>query len=328
MKRVAMILVIALCAGSSGAAGQSIQAFRGLATSPDSIRVIVRSLAGSLTRRLAAVDDEASRHANATEASRMQSLGTEREMVREALAATNDPRHFLELYEHLLAFEDQAQSYRSSNERSAAMLPPPPVVFKIPDVTFVIGISSSFGPRSTIEAGASTNLLGDAIGTAFDAIGSAALKQYFQDNLAAGTSVPLRGGNRLLGMLSVGLGSLRISKWRIFPAIDIEEVDTLGGRVPAAIVAANPTAANWSSPGFSIALLPGLDWYRDRLNAGLPIPLITAGVRFPYYYAGEPFTALGALFSNNRSGYQHSGSALFELGIYFPLESVQKLPSQ
>ncbi len=201
----------------------------------------------------------------------------------------------------------------------------PTPLFKVPDVVFVIGTTMTIGQGKAVgQAEFSTNLLGAAAGTAFDAMGSDALKEYFQDNLAVGTAFPFGGRHKLTAALGVGLGGLKLGRFAIWPAINIEQVDSGDARVPSAIRAGSSSSANWSSPIISIAVSPwDLSNIAGRVQAGRLTPVFTAAVRLPYYYPNDPFSAVAALFSDKRGDYQKSGKLQFQVGVFFPLQKVK-----
>jgi hypothetical protein len=215
------------------------------------------------------------------------------------------------------------------SESEVGILAAPPALFKAPDVVFVVGSTVTLGQGSTVaQAEISTNLLGAAAGTAFDAIGSTPLKEYFQDNLAVGTAFPYGGQHKLTAALGVGLGGLRIGSFAVWPAINIEQVDSGDTRVPASVKAGSPSSANWSSPILSVAVSPwDLTKIAERVKAGRLSPVFTLGVILPYYYPNDPFSTVAALFSDKRGSFQKSGKVRFQVGVFFPLQKVKQVPA-
>ena len=345
------LMVCCLDILSSGqASAQAVQTYRsvGLRTSDlrDSATVYAKQVSEKLVEYAlrSAVIEAVPRTASERPVAEglLRLLGQATDPAKQALSAVSDPELFFRRYTILTAFDAsmKTQSARDSQgndvslntlapTRTEVVLSATPVLHKIPDVDFVMGATVTRGEGSTIGSfELSTNLLGATAGAAFEAIGSEPLKEYFLDNITAGTAFPTGGEARLSATLGIGLGTLRVGKVGIWPALNIEQADSSDVRVPRGIVAANPNESNWSSPLISIAIAPwDLETIRNRLNHNKLAPVFTIGLRLPYYYPNDPFSALAALFSSKRSDYQKAGKVRVQFGVFFPLMRVKKLDS-
>lgn len=326
-----------LLLGADQLSAQAIQATRSRGTSRDSLEALVRVYSTLVTNALAEYGVEVARLSQATgdDAPARQARALipvaerARELARETLDAAEDPEQFLRRFRVLRAYlaglerSGQGAGFRGMDFTTTAA---PSELFKVPDVSFVIGTTLTAGKGTTVgQAEVSTNLLGAAAGTAFEAMGSTEIKEYFEDNLAVGTAFPFGGEHKLAAVLGVGLGGLRVGRFSIWPAINIEQADSGDGRVPDAIRALG-TSANWSSPLLSVAVSPwDLSAINEGVKKGAVMPVFTLAVRLPYYYPNDPFSAVAALFSDKRGDYQKKGKAQFQIGVYFPLQRLKKI---
>jgi hypothetical protein len=213
-------------------------------------------------------------------------------------------------------------------------IPVPAVHTLVPNVVFVLGFDMTKLPSEASDDwvtsfGVTTNLIGALVGTAFDAAGSNALKDYFTNNISAGPAIPTRGHHKLTSQLGFGLGGVTIGRFTVWPAINIDQRDSADSRVPRKLVSLKPTESSWSSPSVGIAVpLGSADVIVRRIKAGRIVPIFTVGYLLPYYFPGDNFTALGALFTSKRSDYEKSGAGRLSLGISMPLLKVQAPPAE
>lgn len=196
----------------------------------------------------------------------------------------------------------------------------------VPDIVFSIGPEiNTFSNRSVWSFGISSNLLGAVVGSAFDALGSTALKNYFTDNISIGTAIPFGQLGNLTSQLGLGLGGINIRKIMLWPVLHIEQLNANDVRLPTGLNIINPDAKNWSSPLFSIAILPfSKEKVQDRLQQGKLVPIPVFGLRLPFYYPGSHFSSLGALFTDDRANYERRGGVQFLFGITFPLLKIKQ----
>lgn len=199
----------------------------------------------------------------------------------------------------------------------------------VPDVVFSIGPElNTFSGRGIkygiYSFGISTNLLGAVVGSAFDALGSTALKDYFTENISVGTAIPFSKSGNLTTQLGLGLGGINLNKITIWPILHIEQVDSDDVRLPVGISKLNSDAKNWSSPLISVAILPfSKSEVQDRLEAGKLVFIPVVGLRLPFYYPGSHFSSLGALFTEDRAKYERSGGTQLIISITIPLLRVK-----
>jgi hypothetical protein len=200
-----------------------------------------------------------------------------------------------------------------------------PEIYQFGDVVFTLGAGLSAGPGKEIGSGGfNTNLIGAAAGAVFDAIDATPLKDYMLNNVSAGTAIPFNGSTKLSAQITLGFGGLDLGKAQIWPVVGLEQTDTADARTPRALVTRNPSAGNWSSPLFAVGLVPmSLTKTQENLGKGKLVPIISIGLRIPYYYPNDPFSALVALFTNKRSDYVKEGKVRFEAGITIPLTRVR-----
>lgn len=333
-KRLGVLLTLALAGNLQG---QAVQSVRSLAIGRDSLAALVSTYADKVSRRLAMVELAMARVRAPADRALLPSLETERRLAHDALEATDDYDRFMRRYNAFRSYDEGLQRAAGFNQDVAGVtgvsstdfqiLAAPSELHKIPDVVFVIGSTITFGHGSTVGAlEASTNLLGAAVGTAFNALGSDGLQDYAQDNITVGTAFPVSGPNKLAATLGFGLGGLRIGKFAVWPAINIEQVDSADRRVPSALRTKHPDDDKWSSPLLSVAISAWtLKRIQERLKTGKITPVITLGIRLPYYYPNDPFSALAALFSAKRGDFEVSGKAKFQIGVFFPLQTTKPL---
>ncbi len=332
------VLSLLLC---SSVGAQAVQAVRSLNLNQTERRQVIERLSVNVTARLAAYQGLVGRmRAMSVEDRSRTGADTVTDLVAEAVSGgratleeADDLGRFLVRYKTFTTLDSAARASIARTTFSlsgqVATLSAPPALANIPEVAFVIGgamvVAKDRPGIGVVEV--STNLLGAAAGSAFDAIGSNALKEYFQDNLTIGTGFPIGGTHRLTATLGVGLGTLRIGNFGVWPAISVQQFDSSDARVPRALVAANPGQQNWSSPMISLAVAPwGLVRLQERISRGRLQPIFTVGVRIPYYYPDDPFAAVAALFTGQRVAYQKSSSPAFEVGVFFPLLKGARLP--
>jgi hypothetical protein len=190
-------------------------------------------------------------------------------------------------------------------------------------VAFTVGYDHSWGKGFSRVSSftVATNLLGAAVGSVFDALGSESLQKYFAKNVAAGTSIPSGSRNTLTAQVGLGLGKRDIWKVTLWPAINFEQTDTADSRTPLDLRTRRAGQQVWSAPTFALGIVPpklrmaGV----DRLTL---IPIV--GVRVPHYYPGDPFSALAALFTTKRSDFIRSGGLVYSVGVSMPLERTDQ----
>jgi hypothetical protein len=203
----------------------------------------------------------------------------------------------------------------------------PGVFVAVPEVVFTVGYEHTFKRKDQPDGGGvsiGTNMLGAAVGTAFDAIGSSSLQDYFKKNLSAGLTIPTGSDTRMSGALGVGLGkSVTFRDITIWPTLSFEQLDTADARVPDTLHVLGPKESRWSQPALSVAIVyPRL---LERISDGRLGFIGTIGIRLPHYYAGDTFSAVGALFSSKRSDFRRAGGAQFTVGIAIPLLPVKPI---
>jgi hypothetical protein len=204
----------------------------------------------------------------------------------------------------------------------------PQLLTTMQNVVFTAGFDVSFskkrgpvttdGRTTTSSFSIATNLLGAAAGSAFDAIGAEGMKTYLTQNIAAGTAIPAGRRNSLTAFVGLGLGQYSVGSITLWPVINIEQTDTADTRTPTALRTSKADQQTWSAPTIGLAIVLPEGWYKKASlgKAGL-IP--TIGIRIPHYYPGDPFGALGALFSTKRADYVRAGSAVYTVGVALPL---------
>lgn len=230
----------------------------------------------------------------------------------------------------VFALENQPEDVRKTFValREIQSSPPIPQISSlIPDVVFTAGVDYTMGASTNglLGVALSTNLLGAAAGTVFKAIKSEGLQSYFTDNLSAGPAFPIHGDHKISAQVGLGLGGVDLGVTHIYPVLNLESTDSADIRVPRAVVQRVPGEANWTTPVVSLAIIPGSrDAFIKKVSAGKFAWVITASVRLPYFYPGDPFSGLAALFTDDREKYEKAGDAAFALGVAVPLLRVKK----
>jgi hypothetical protein len=252
------------------------------------------------------------------------------------LAARNDPREFVAALNSFRAAEEGV--FRIMDRPSMSELienregfrpfdiPAPAITTAVPDVVFVVGgdVTRLRAPErgSVFSLGVATNLLGAAVGSAFDALGSSTLKDYFSNNISIGPAVPTSGPHKISSQLGLGLGEVRIGPVTLWPDINLEQLDTADLRVPPDVISKKPSEQSWSVPSFGLGVPLGKT-FLERVKAGKLVAILTFGYKVPYYFPGDSFTALGALFSTRRNDYVRRGPGTFSVGLSVPLLKVK-----
>jgi hypothetical protein len=315
---------------------QAVQAVRGVGQAAEaSADSATQAVAATLTEQLGVlrVYYEATAGVTGPPAIYRGRLGGLVELAEEALRLKDDPERFRRA---IVAYNEAAARFARPVAPNAAIsdvrefaalagpgvlgVPTPGVHIIVPDVVFTIGPDVVLLRDPVYSVGVSTNLLGSAIGSAVGVLGSDKLRDYFKNNVSAGTAVPTGGENKLTAQIGLGLGGARIRSVTFWPVINIEQADTADTRTPRALVVKRPTAGSWSAPTFTIAVVPFSPAdFKRRVEAGGLVPIVTLGARLPYYYASDPFSTLAALFTNDRSDFERAGVARFSVGVVFPL---------
>jgi len=337
---IAIGMLIGLC--SSSASSQAIQAIQNtdlrVATASPAMSATQRQAIGLALQEYRQALGVAGTGLTGTEADARTLLETLIRRGDEVLAAIpGDPqRDALTRYRTA-----EAAFFSSAGQRSVPAfsglprvssvqgLPVPGTATLVPDIVFSVGPEFYSGATNSLTTiGISSNLLGAAGGAVFDALGSATLKDYFSKNVSVGTAFPTNGDNKKLSaQLGLGLGGINLRAITIWPVLNFEQTDREDGRVPTSIKEGAPDEKNWTSPIFSVAIVPfATKALEDRLRAGKLVPIPVLGVRLPYYYPGDVFTALGAVFTSKRADYVSSGKAQFIIAVSLPLLRIQ--PSQ
>jgi hypothetical protein len=247
-----------------------------------------------------------------------------RERFRRAIIRFNEAEEELSGERHLQTQAQRVEQFARVASLKPLGLPVPGIHTLLPNVVFTIGPELHFSDRDELLGfGLSTNLLGASVGSVFDVLGSNELKEYFTKNISAGTALPVTGTGKLSAQIGLGLGAVDLKKFSIWPVLNIEQTDTADARVPTEVVERRPDKENWSSPIISFALVP---WdpatLRTRLEEKKLVFVPVVGLRLPYYYPSDPFSALAALFSDNRRDFEDVGDVEFILGVSVPLVRI------
>jgi len=200
-----------------------------------------------------------------------------------------------------------------------------PFIFvAVPDVVFTVGYeyAPSRGEQPAISSTSlGTNLLGAAVGSAFNAIGSKSLQDYFTSNISAGLSIPSGSRTRLSGAVGVGLGGVSFRGVGLYPALSFEQLDSADARIPGSLVQRRPKESRWSQATLGVAIAyPKL--LQNVANGQLGF-IASVGLRLPHYFAGDPFSAVGAIFSTKRSEFERAGKSQLTFGVALPLMRVK-----
>lgn len=242
-----------------------------------------------------------------------------------------------------LRTEQFAQSENSLSAASAQILSggvgTPAASILVPSVVFTVGptydlpmkSSTAFAgtQRGVTAIAVSTNLLGAAAGSAFSGLGADKFGSYLTDNISVGTAVPTSGATRISADLSLGLGGATIGRWlTLWPVIQIQQLDSADARIPVRAALGNVDSHQWSVPSFAIAFVFGTEeTIKKRLESGQLVVIPIVGIQTPYYYPGDSFTALAALFTSRRSSFVRAGPSRLSLGFAIPLLKVGGEPA-
>ncbi|MEO7964948.1 MAG: hypothetical protein ABIT38_13680 [Gemmatimonadaceae bacterium] len=210
----------------------------------------------------------------------------------------------------------------------------PPLTTLVPDVAFTVGPEFGFGRTNSGAVAIGTNLVGAVASSAFSALGSEALQKYFQDNVAIGTSLPTNGSKKISAQLGLGLGSFRIgnrstivngkpateARLQFWPVLQVEQHDTADAQVPRDLVTRFAKEKTWTSPVIAVAIVGySSEKLEQRAKDGKFVLIPVVGVRLPYFFPGDVFSALTALFSEHRSDFERAGKAQFVVGLSLPV---------
>lgn len=269
-----------------------------------------------------------------------------KEAAESALASRDDPAGFraamnsLARAETRLSRNDAAASAFAEVSRAAKpisvaeAITVPAVHVLVPEVVFVVGAEAAqLAPDEKNSwvgiVGVSTNLVGAVIGTGFEALGSGSLKEYVTNNFSVGAAIPTSGPHKFTSQLGLGLGTLTIGRFTLWPAINIEQLDTADARIPHSVFAADSAEANWSRPGIGLAIPFGsTNAVVERIRSGHVVPIFTIGYTVPYFYPGNSVAALAALFTAKRNEYVKTGRGRFSIGVSIPLLKVKPAPDE
>jgi hypothetical protein len=123
--------------------------------------------------------------------------------------------------------------------------------------------------------------------------------------------LPLAGESRIASTIGLGLGEFTFGRVYVWPVLAMEQLNPDDERIPDAVADSNPDTKQWSTPALGLGVaLKG----RATSNHGID-PVVTASVGIPHYYPGGGFSALAALFSDNRHDFQKGGKVRLSVGI-------------
>lgn len=298
--------------------GQATQVARGVARANneeqiDSAVRVVQGLIRTTSQMRADTSSVDRLVASRVEASRID------DRAAAVLAARDTPREFFRRYRELGAYA------QSVGLRSA---PVPALGTLAEDVVFTVGLDAALGAyRSSHVLSINTNLLGAAAATAISGLGAAKLGEYFTDNVAAGIAVPLnKRAERPTSQLGLGLGQVMIRSVALWPVVGIDQADAADRRIPTGVTDTKPDQSSWSSPVLAIATsYPLAANVCHALSDRQFVAVFSAGVRLPYYYPGDSFGALAALFTKDRSGYMRGGRGALVLSVATPLYRINRI---
>lgn len=200
----------------------------------------------------------------------------------------------------------------------------------VPDVAFTASYGRALQHGSDGGVGVNTNALGAAAGAAFAALGSQALQDYFTNNLAVGAQIPAAGNGKISSALGLGLGGVSFGDFAFWPALGIQEFDSGDQTLSSVLTAQNAAQKNWSQLLFGVAVplsTHGLSGAIERICEGKLQPILSVGVSLPYYFPGDAYTALGAVFSARRSEYVHLSGTRVYFSVDVPLLRVGARPT-
>ncbi len=198
-----------------------------------------------------------------------------------------------------------------------------------PDVAFTVGYGASMHKERDPVHGfvLSTNLLGAASGGAFGMIGIEALKDYLVDNTANTITFPTDGADKLGVGLELALGEVSFKGVTVWPVLGMHQFDSADPQIPSETLASAPDEETWAAPfvGFGF-LLGGREDVALRLsdpeNKSNVFPVLSVGVGLPFYYAGNSFSALGAVFTEPRE-FEREGDVALLVSLSVPLFPIE-----
>jgi hypothetical protein len=322
---------------SEDAPAQAVQAARGTTTD----RVVESTTGGrAFARRV--LDDATNAAALAREEADQEIRSALERVAIAARRVQSSPEHaFVDEYRGFARALDRACAVTAHDVRFAAFravaactsVPEggiaestaqvPAIFNRVRDVVFTIGYEGAFerGDQPSYDGvSLGTNLLGAAVGTGFDALGSESLKNYFMNSLSAGVTIPSGSDTRMSGALGVGLGGIDFRGISFWPTLSFEQLDTADARVPRDLIADSPEESRWSQATIGVAIAyPRLV---ERVAGGQVGFILTLGLRLPHYYPGDTFSAVGAVFSSKRTDFRREGRSQFTIGVAVPLLKV------
>jgi hypothetical protein len=203
-------------------------------------------------------------------------------------------------------------------------IPIPAISTLVPQVAFTTAFGGAFASKHFAGGvGFNTNMAGAAIGSAFDALGSGSLKDYFTNNVAVGATIPTTAGGKISSDLGLGLGGVSIGRWTAWPVLGIGELDSADTRLRPELAQRKPNQSNWSQLTFGIGVpLVPVARAVTRIKCGKLVPILTVGAAIPYYFPGSSYTAIASVFSSRRNEFQNVGGASLLIGVDVPLLKV------
>jgi hypothetical protein len=209
----------------------------------------------------------------------------------------------------------------------------PAISVLVPDVVFTIGYGGVVQRHSVGSIGISTNLLGSAAGSAFDALGSQDLANYFKGNVAISTGIPTKGDGKISSALGLGLGSIKPSirsfKIGLWPVLGIQEFDSADARLSTDVKKVQPDQSTWSQLTLGIGVpIANIDDVQKKVECGKLVPILSIGVGLPYYYPGDSFTSIAAVFTKSHNQFVHVRGSSLLLALDVPLLKVGSSPPQ
>jgi len=341
-----MLFSMLFLASSSNVWSQGVQAIRGVSETAVQRQVDLLSIAVQQSlmtmRRPEFVQSVAGRSATQAAVARAYVAG------QRVLQARGDRRLFEErLGEFFLAEEQalgtlpqdltnmvaiEADRVRTMSRilGEAASTPPPIPAIQtlVPDVSFTVSYGTAVAKGARGGVGINSNLLGAAAGTAFDALGSKPLQDYFTNNLGVGAQIPTSGDGKLSSAIGLGLGGVTVGGYGFWPALGLQEFDSGDQTLSALLTTQNPAQKTWSQLVFGVGVpLFGLSGAIERICEGRLAPVLSVGISLPYYYPGNAYTALGAVFTSRRNDYVHVSGTRLLLAIDVPLLKVGARPT-
>lgn len=249
------------------------------------------------------------------------------------LAAEDDIGRFQRRFVHYTIARDALTSYTTIRISSVSpsyvaatneLLSNPQIGLLVKEVVFTLGGEISMGddvpPVQALQL--DTNLLGAAAGNLIGGLGSKDLKEFLTNNIGGTVSFPTANSNKLGGQISVGLGGISFRNFTIWPTLGMEQLSGEDDRIPESI-REGLTEENSSAPEISIGIIAmTIAEFQKKLKAGGLVPVFSLSVRLPFYYPGDSYSALGALFTNDRSKFDKAGKVQFQFGVSFPIRKV------